>query len=265
MKISILLCTHRYGGADMIFAGLEHQTFNKNEWELIWCDKLYNERKTFVNTWSEEHNITVKHFEPQDQSPYHIHSSVLNECLEKSEGKYSIVIGDYSYVVPNWIEIHHTYNEAGYCLCAPQKIYALPRLCNNLEQPLSVFKEDFTPDMFKLLPQFMMDPKLQLLNGALIDFHYWYNRNESFPTEIGKKIGGWDKQYNNRVGPSNLEFGLRIQYEGKQKIACDGRAAIYRILSYPIPPHVEFLAEEIDDSINQSRYKQLCKKYNVEK
>lgn len=263
MKISIICPIHRHGGIDILEYGLERQNFPKEDYQLILCDKLYKERKDLLYVWAKDNDINLVHFEPRNKSNLHIHSSVLNECLEKAAGKYSIVIGDYSYLDPNFIDIHYQYNEGGYCLSSPQKIYALPKLSTCLDQPISVFNESFNPDIFKLLPQFTLDPKLQLPNGALIDFHYWYNRNESFPTQIAKDIGGWNEAYNNRVGPSNLEFGLRMQYEGKQKIACDSRATIYRILSYPIPPHTEFLAEEIDDSINQSRYKELCKKYGV--
>ena len=263
MKISILLCTHRYGGCDMLFAGLEHQTFPKDDYELIWCDKIYKERKDLVYVWAKDNNINVIHFEPKNQSKYHIHSSVLNECLEKASGDMCLVIGDYSYMLPHWIDIHYQYNKSGYCLSAPQLIYGLPKLSSCLEHPISVFYEDFNPNVFKVLPQFIMDPKLQLPNGTLIDHRYCYNRNESFPTLAAKNISGWDESYNNRVGPSNKEFYLRLIYEENCKFACDGRAAIQRIMSYSIPPFLDFLSEEVDDSINQERYKSLCKKYGA--
>ena len=264
MKISILLTTHRWGGCDMIFAGLEHQTFDKNEYQLVWCDKLYKERRDLVWMWAKENDINVVHFAPKNQSSYHVHSSVLNECLDKASGDICLVIGDYTYMLPHWLEIHYAYHQAGYCLSAPQRIYGLPKLSTCLEHPISIFYETFNSDMFKLLPIFNMDPKLQLPNGALIDHRYSYNRNDSFPTEMARKINGWDEAYNNRVGPSNKEFFLRLIHECGAKIACDGRAEIYRVMSYPIPPFTEFLTDETDDSINMNRYKELCKKYNVE-
>lgn len=263
MIISVLCPIHRWGGLDMFLAGLEHQTFKKEDYELILCDKLYNERHKFIEQWSEENNINVIHFAPENQSTFHVHSSVLNECLNRASGEYCIVVGDYTYMPPDWIYLHWAYNNGGYCLSAPQKIYGLPRLSPNLEHPISTFAENFNVEMLKVLPQFNMDPKLQLPDGALIDFHYWYNRNESFPTNFARNIGGWDERYNDRPGPSNLEFGLRLQHEAGCQIACDARATIYRIMSYPIPPHVDFLSTEVDDSINQERYKELCKKYNV--
>jgi hypothetical protein len=263
IEVSIICPIHRYGGLDMLFAGLEHQTFPKEDYEIIIVDKLYRDRKDLVWIWAKEHDINVRHFPPKNNSNYHVHSSVLNECLEKVNGKCVICIGDYTYMLPHWMEIHYAYHQAGYCLSAPQKIYGMPKLSTSLDHPISVFNEEFNPDIFKLLPQFNMDPKLQLPNGALIDHRYSYNRNDSFPTEMARKIKGWDEGYNNRVGPSNKEFYLRLIHECNAKIACDSRAEIYRIMSYPIPPFTEFLAMETDDSINMQRYKELCKKYNV--
>jgi len=263
LKISILCTIHRWGGMDVLQYGLERQTFDKNEYELILCDKLYKHRRGLMREWADENGINLIHFSPKNNSQYHVHSSVLNECLEKAQGKYSIVIGDYTYPEPHWIEIHHAYNEAGYCLSAPQKIFGLPKLSTYLEHPISVFYEPFTPEVFKIIPPFDLDPGHDLPNGTIINHLGWHNRNDSFPTEIGRQIGGYDESYNNRVGKSNLEFGLRLIHEGKQKIACDGRATIYRILSYAIPPHLEFLAPETDSSINDERYEILCKKYNI--
>jgi len=253
----------------MLFESLEHQTFDKNEYELIWCDKLYKERKNLIYVWSKDNDITINYFQPKNKSNYHVHSSVLNECLERAKGKYCIVVGDYSYFDPNWIDIHYQYNNAGYCLSAPQRIYGLPKLSTSLDHPISVFYDTFTPEIFKILPQFRLDSgmeldsKIQLPNGVLIDHRYCYNRNESFPLEAAKKINGWNENYNNRVGESNKEFYLRLLQENKLQIVCDGKATIHRIMSYSIPPFTEFLANEIDGSVNHERYKLLCKKYNV--
>jgi len=263
MKISILCTIHRWGGLDMLFAGLEHQTFSKEDYQLILCDKLYKKRKDSVWVWAKDNGINVIHFEPKNQSNYHVHSSVLNECLNKASGEMCLVIGDYTYMLPHWMEIHYAYHQSGYCLSAPQRIYGLPKLSSSLEHPISIFYDDFNPDIFKLMPQFMLDPKLQLPNGSIIDHKYSYNRNDSFPTKMARQINGWDESYNNRVGPSNKEFYLRLIHECGAKIACDGRAEIYRIMSYPIPPFTCFLSDETDSSINHERYKQLCKKYNV--
>lgn len=137
------------------------------------------------------------------------------------------------------------------------------KLKTNLKQCYSVFEEPFSPEMFKILPDSKMDLKLQL-PAAIIGYKYWHNRNESFPRQKALDIGGWDEEYNNSVGPSNLEFGLRMQYEAKCRIANDPQNMIYRLLSYPIPPFTKFTTSELDDSKNMKRFKELCKKYNVE-
>lgn len=264
MKMSILLTTHRYGGCDIFFAGIECQIFPRADFEIIWCDKLYDIRKEIVEKWAKENSINVIHFAPENNSKYHVHSSVLNECLKRASGEYCLVIGDYSYMEPDWISVHYQYNNAGYALSGLQKIYGLPKLSPSLEHPISVFIEDFTINTLKLLPEFyLIDPKFNLPNGALIDHRYCYNRNESFLTKAAIKIGGWDERYNNRTGESNKEFYLRLIYEGGEKIAYDKRAQIHRIMSNPIPPFTEFLCDETDSSINHERYALLCKKYGA--
>jgi len=263
MKISILLCTHRYGGCDMLFESFKKQTFLKSEFEIVWSDKLYNRRATIVKNWAQENKINVIHFEPQNQSDYHSHNSSLNQCLEKATGQYTIILSDYTYMNPYWIDIHYQYNEAGYCLSAPQIIYGLPKLKSNLEDPFSTFYEEFNTKMFTVLPQFRMDPKLDAPNGTLVDHRTCYSRNESFPTIYARKIGGWDESYNGRTGPANIEFYVRLIYENNLKFVSDGRAAIQRIMSYPIPPFVKFFDPEDVAIVSTNKYNLLCKKYGV--
>lgn len=261
VKISVICPIHRYGGLDMLFSMFEVQTFD--EYEIILCDKLYNIRKDIVKEWSQKNNINVDHFEPKNISEYHKHSSILNESLIKCKGKYTIVIGDYTFAESNWMEWHYKYNAAGYCLSAPQNVYALPKLKCNLDQPFSTFDENFNPEIFKIVPPIALDPKLGFPIGAIINHQYCHNRNESFPTKAAMDIAGWDENYDDYVGASNKEFYLRLIHEANCNIACDNRASIHRIMSYPIPPFTKFKALETDDSISMSQYKELCKKYGA--
>jgi len=264
MKISILCPIHRWGGIDILTYGLERQSFAKEDYELIICDKLYNYRKDYMKLWALENNINLIHFEPKNKSEYHVHSSVLNECLEKASGKYCIVIGDYSYLPTDWISIHHQYNDNyGLCVSAPQIIYSLPKLHDNLQRPISIFYEKFNFDTFKILPSYKLDPKLNMKIGSMVGGKYWYNRNESFPTDAAKLIGGWDERYDNAVGQSNLEFGLRLEYEVNCKIITDNRATIGRILSYPIGPFNKFISSELDNTRNTVYFNELLNKHGI--
>lgn len=263
MKVSVLCPIHRYGGLDVTFFGLEHQAFpSKEDYELILCDKLYNLRKDIVKEWSEINGINVIHFRPSNRSEYHVHSSILNECLSKASGECCIVMGDYSCAEPYWLERHYKHYLHEVCCSAPQVIHGLPKLKDHLVQPYSVFAEPFSMDMFKLAPVFSMDMKSRL-PAIEIDHTYWYNRNESFSREKAISIGGWDESYDNTVGPSNKEFGLRLKYEAGCKIVNDPFNWIRRIMSYPIPPFTTFNDPETDDSKNMKKYKELCKKYGA--
>lgn len=262
MKVSVLCPIHRYGGLDVTFFGFEHQNFPKEDYELILCDKLYDFRKTMVENRARNSGINVVHFAPKKDSERHVHSSVLNECLAKARGDCCIVIGDYSCFEPHWIERHYQHYLLGVCCSSPQIIYGLPKLQENLKKGYSVFDNSFNMEMFGILPVFPMDMKSQLPSQE-IDHRFWYNRNESFPRDKAIAIGGWDESYDNNVGPSNKEFGLRMKYEAGCRIVNDPFNWIRRIMSYPIPPFTTFNASETDDSKNMAKYKELCKKYGA--
>lgn len=263
MKVSILCPVHRYGGLDMLFLGLENQTAPKFEWELILVDKLYKHRHHIVEDWAAKNDINAVHLPPTNTSEYHIHSSILNQCLKTATGDCCIVMGDYTYTEPNWIKRHYLHHLNGWCATAPQIIYGLPKLKENLKQCISTFTEPFDAQTLKILPQYEMDIKLQLQH-VMVDHRVCYNRNESFPREKALEINGFDERYDFNVGPSNKEFYLRLIYEAKCKIANDPDNYIHRIMSYPIPPFTNFKSSEHDNSRTTEIYKETCKKYNVE-
>lgn len=261
MKVSILLRIHRYGGLDVLYDSLIHQTFPKNEYEVIICDKLYDYRKDLVKEKFECFNVI--HFKPSKISEYYAQSAPLNDCLKRANGELSIIIGDYTYCNPKWIERHWNYHQNGYCTCAPQEIYGLPPLKDNLRNCWSTFKEDFNPIMFKTLPTFVLDPKLNIPHNIIVNHNFWYNRNESFPTQWAKDIGGWNEEYDKSTAFENKEFALRLFMEKGAVIVNNRENVVYRIMSFPIGPHFLFLNPEYDDNINRKKYEELCKKYEV--
>jgi len=60
-----------------------------------------------------------------------------------------------------------------------------------------------------------------------------------------------------------MEFALRLVMEKGAIIVNNRENAVYRIMSFPIGPHMKFMTPEYDDSINLKRYIKLCKKYGI--
>jgi len=263
MKVSILLRCHRFGGMDMLLESLKCQTFPKEDYEVIICDKLYKYRKNLVAENFKDFNIV--HFEQPTTDQYYAQSKPLNDCLERASGELSIILGDYSFCHSEWILRHWIYHMNNHCVCAPQRIYGLPPLKNDLKNYWSTFKNTFDIDIFKLLPVFNMDPKLSesCPHNAIVNWHFWYNRNESFPTQWAKDIGGWDESYDKSTSFNNQEFALRLVKEKDAIVVNDIFNSIHRIMSFPIGPHYLFLNPEHDDSLNRKKYEDLCKKYGV--
>ena len=261
MKVSILLRIHRFGGMDMLLESLKCQTFPKEDYEVIICDKLYDYRNYSVREKFKDYNVI--HFKPTTISDYYAQSAPLNDCLNRASGELSIVVGDYTYCESNWIERHWLYHLENYCVCAPQVIYGLPPLNNDLRYCWSIFNYEFNVDMFKTLPQFELDPKLNIPHNAIVQHYCWYNRNESFPTQWAKDIGGWDETYDQNTSFNNKEFALRLVKEKGAIIVNDKGNSIHRIMSFPIGPHYLFVNPEHDDSVNRKKYEELCAKYGV--
>lgn len=260
IDVSILCPIHRYGGIDILSEGLVNQTF-KN-FELVLCDKLYDFRKEIIEVSFPELNI--KHFRPKEYNKFNAHSAVLNDCLNMAEGNLCIVMGDYTYVPPNWIETHilmHKLNP-NCIITGPQIIYGLPPLKQNLYHDYTTFDNHFNIEMFKTLPTFFLDPKLQM-PYCYVDHNYCYNRNESFLRADALSIGGWDERYDTTTGFNNKEFYLRMMMECNLKIANVPQLAIHRIMSFPIPPHNKFFMPESDDSRDRQMYIELCERYGI--
>lgn len=262
MKVSILCPVHRYGGLDVLFYSLEHQTFPKNDYEFILIDRLYKYRHHIVEEWKNKNNINIIHKSPKNESEYHVLSSILNEGLKTATGDCCIVTGDYTYLEPTFIERHYAHHVNGWGCTAPQRIFGLPKLKTNLKQCYSTFNESFSLDTFSLLPEFIMDMKLQI-PSVQIDHRFCYNRNESFPREKALKINGWDERFIKQPGPANIEFYLRLIQETKCKFRNDPSNVVKRIMSSSIPPHLKFLSTELDDTNTAGMYRELCKKYGV--
>ena len=256
MKVSILLRIHRYGGLDVLYNSMVQQIFPKDDFEIIICDKLYDYRKDLVAEKFKDFNVV--HFKPKIISEYYMQSAPLNDCLERASGELSIVVGDYTYCQPEWIQRHWLYHLGKFCVCSPQVIYGLPPLNSNLKQCWSTFREDFDLIMFKTLPQFMLDPKLNINYNQIVGHNFWYNRNESFPTQWARDIGGWNEEYDKSTSFENKEFALRLVTKKNAVIINDPDNKIYRIMSFPIGPHYKFINPEHDGSINQKRYENLC-------
>jgi glycosyltransferase involved in cell wall biosynthesis len=100
--ISIVVPTTRIGGLDILFSGLETQTF-KN-FELILVDGLYDRRKDLVAEKAKQYSFTVKHIPQPDTAT--TFSLALNLGFTNAEGYVVYVLPDYTWIRSDCLQIH---------------------------------------------------------------------------------------------------------------------------------------------------------------
>ena len=234
-KISVVIGTSRPGGIDVTLKGMADQTYD--DFEIIFVDGRYHQRHREVLKLAKEMGIKV----PFYHVPNHRYNDIwpvncggYNTGFMLSEGEIVIMLLDYAYTPPGWIENHLKYHDRKMLVMAPHVYLGMPEVVtldgarpaqflfaepqttvdNILRQKanfteISIFKSMFEPSWIADLPQPSdNDPKLNVVGP--IDHSYMHTKNDSFPLETVLDINGMDENYDRGRGPGDTEFGYRL-------------------------------------------------------
>lgn len=135
MRITVGLVSSRPGGLDVVRTGLASQTFT--DFELVFVDALYEQRKHLVTDYFAEKKISVRHTPPRERIwPWDACPQARNTVLGKARGEIVVWIVDYAWLPPTcleqhwnaWEETEHERVGAGAhdYLFPPEPAYALP-------------------------------------------------------------------------------------------------------------------------------------------
>lgn len=249
VKVSVILGSSRPGGLDITLPALAKQTYQ--DFEVVFVDGRYHKRHAQVLDYVKE--IGLK--QPFFHMPNHRYNGIwpttcagFNTEFMLSEGELLLMIVDFAYMKPDWIEQHIKYHDRPRLLVSPHKYAPLPpiktkegfvpekffwpmaydpntvgdlrkKIKNQFEQfdEITIFKDGpFDPswcDIYKPFPSGQTDPKTDLPEGPL-DYRWMHTKNESFPLDKALAIGGMDEWYDRGKGPGDLEFGFRLWKAG---------------------------------------------------
>lgn len=273
-KVSVLLGSSRPGGVDVALRGLAEQTFE--DFEIIFVDGRYHKRHERVLDCVCALGI--------QQSFYHVPNhrytelwnatcAGINTGFMLAEGEIVIILLDYSYTPPTWIEEHLKLHDKKRMVMSPHLYTELPEIVtldglspvkfkggpettieNIVAQKehfdeICIFKKPFRPSWMKKLKVFEwpdQDPKIVRTPGPS-QFDLMHTKNDSFPLETVLNINGMDENFDRGRGPGDTEFGFRLSMTGcegwlshEAKVFCLNPREIMPNLNMTIPlewPH----------------------------
>jgi len=107
--ISVIVPTLRVGGLDILFAGLEKQTFR--DFELVLVDSLWKYRHDVVVEKSASYSFPITYVEPIDNPfPVNSYQRCVNSGLAHASGRIAYFTCDYSWLPPNCLEEHSKFH-----------------------------------------------------------------------------------------------------------------------------------------------------------
>jgi hypothetical protein len=108
--ISVIISTTRVGGLDVIFSGLQGQTFQ--DFELVLIDNLYEYRKSIVAKQAKQYSFPVKHLPPRGTGfTAATWCRDQNTGLINASGNLAFFIGDYSWLHSECLAIHANFHK----------------------------------------------------------------------------------------------------------------------------------------------------------
>ncbi len=231
-KVSVLLGSSRPGGVDISLLGLASQTFD--DFEAIFVDALYSRRHELVLDLVAASGLKQPFFHVPNhrygETPWTSISAGFNTGFMLAMGDLVLILCDYAYAPPNWIEAHLAHHTEPRMVVAPHRYRTMPAFGDlrsftagaSLEYVVAQresFAEVYEPMTVEQILALPVEPendsKLSMPTGP-VDHLYMHTKNESFPLENVLAIGGCDENYDRGRGPGDHDFGRRLIASGLQ-------------------------------------------------
>lgn len=269
VKVSVSLGSSRPGGVDISLCGLADQTYD--DFEIIFVDGRYHKRHERVLDYVKKLGIKQPFYHVPNHrfnKEYPTSCAGVNTGFMLSEGEIVIMLLDYAYTHPRWIENHLKHHDVRRVVMSPHIYHNLPEVVtkdgrqpmmfaageshvtveNILKQrenfdEISIFKTPFEPLVLTQLQRAQpphQDPKLLQAEGPSTH-EYMHTKNESFLREDVLSIGGIDEHYDRGGGPGDLLFGWQFKMIGCELWICQ-EAAVMVLNPRTILPRTHLVA-----------------------
>ena len=248
-KVTVSVGSSRPGGIDILMKSLAAQTYQ--DFEVVFVDGRYHKRHAQVLDYAKKVGLKQPLYHVPNQrynGSWPANCSGVNTGFMLADGEIVIMLLDYAYMPPDWIENHLKFHTKPRLVLSPHKYAPMPptvskngyepkrfvwplpydpntvgelrrEILNQFEQydEISIFKEgEFDPswcDKYKPYDPPNTDPKVSQAEGP-IHYTWMHTKNESFPRDTVLSIGGLDEHYDFGKGPGDHEIGFRFWKAG---------------------------------------------------
>lgn len=242
VKVSVLCPMFRPGGVDITFSGLSRQTYK--DFELIIIDRRYEKRHQAIMETANKYGVFTIHApEHRRNGKWAVVASAWNTAFMLAQGEIALMLPDYTYAPPDWIEKHLRHHDGSpKVIISPYVFYELlpvvdklgnhvdilpPEMSASLpdhvtEQPpdtfdeISIFEQPFNPDWIENLRRWPDNTQCLRANPSTLQrlaVHIHF-RNESMPLWMILDMNGLDEHLDRGKTQIDLEFAYRIEHDG---------------------------------------------------
>ena len=239
-KVSIVSTVCRPGGIDILLAGMRDQTFK--DFEVILVDRRYERRHARVMEMAEQYGVDLVHVpEHRRNGKWVGFASAWNTGFALAQGEYVLMLVDWSYAPPTWIEKHLAVLEGKrrYAF-GPYRFLELPALilkkefdfesikwgefdrCVDTNEVLDghVFDEvdvfmdgRFDPAWIpQLTSTYTKDLRLNYGESARsnVDEGWLHIKNDSVTRSVLEELDGLDERLERGRGPLDIDLQIRL-------------------------------------------------------
>lgn len=159
---SVIIISFRPGGVDISLAGMRDQTYPKDKFEVIFVDHRYERRHKEVMALAQHYGVNLIHVpEHRRNGRWAITSSAFNTGFALAKGRVIILLVDWTYTPPGWIEAHLKHHQGQPAYVVAPYYYHAVGITEGMYKELA---QSFWKSGHRVRPwsAFVQQPKLRL-------------------------------------------------------------------------------------------------------
>lgn len=211
-KISVVYCTARRGGLDILVESMKVQTFR--DFEVIIVDELRRAPETWEGL-NLQHGLDIRFVEPPPKKPsmFWNLSASLNAGVRASRGEIIVLLQDYIWVKPDGLQRFKDFivNHGDCLVSGVGHQYKEP---SHVDNPLGLYSCWTSFPGSPAGDRTFTDPRIKGLGSYLCNPVEWEANYSAFSRAIWSVVGGFDEDFDAGWGYDNVNFAERAQLAG---------------------------------------------------